>query len=381
MEASDDGCVIRNRNRLRKGHTTGSCAAAAAAAATEMLFHDHAPSHSSIVLPNGDSLNLPVSEHYRDDLKARCAVRKDAGDDPDVTDGYLVYAEVELSEEEGIRIEGGEGIGRVTRKGLDQAVGEHAINSVPRRMIADSVASVLDSNDHRGGAKVVVSIPGGERIAQRTFNPRLGIEGGLSILCTTGIVEPMSESAIIETVKAEMNIQIAEGVKHLLVTPGNYGASYVSIMPELQPDRIIKCSNFIGETIDHASHMGAESLLIVGNMGKLVKLAAGIMNTHSRYADGRMEVIASHAAMAGASKEDVTIIMGCLTTDDALEVLTSLDLLQDTIESIMDRVGFHLYYRAGPDMKIGAVVHSSKFGLLGTTDQAAEIMTQHGGGS
>ncbi len=377
MQASSDGCANSKSKVLRKGHTTGACAAIAASAATRMLFLKKEPIDSSIRLPNGSSLTLPVEDCSINGDRARCAVRKDAGDDPDVTNGHLVYAEVELIEDEGIEIEGGEGIGRVTRKGLDQAVGEYAINTVPRRMISESVISVLNSNGHHGGARVIISIPGGEQIAQRTFNPRLGITGGLSILGTTGIVEPMSENAIIETVKAEMNIQVAEGIKHLVVTPGNYGASYVSMMPTLDKERIIKCSNFIGETIDHASRLDAESLLIVGNVGKLVKIAAGIMNTHSRYADGRMEVIASHAAMASASKDDVKAIMECVTTDDALELVDRLGLLIPTTESILDRIGFHLSYRAGPDLDIGAVMHSSKYGLLGTTEGADRIIDQH----
>ena len=377
MEVSDEDYVIRKNKRLRKGHTTGSCAAAAAAAAAEMALTNKESNSSTIKLPNGDSITLPVLERHLGDRKACCAVRKDAGDDPDVTHGHLVFAEVSLEDDEGIVIEGGQGVGRVTRKGLDQAIGQAAINAVPRRMISSSVSSILKKYGHRGGAKVVISIPGGSEIAKKTFNPRLGIEGGLSILGTTGIVEPMSENAIIETVRTEIRVQLAEGIRDLVITPGNYGATYAASTPRIRNERAIKCSNFIGETIDYASDQGAHSLLIIGNIGKLVKLAAGIMNTHSRYADGRMEIIAAHAAMIGASREQIKSIMDCITTDDALDILHQIGLKNPTIDSILMNIHFHLVNRAGSQMRIGAIMHSSKYGMLGCTEWTDEILRNH----
>ena len=266
---------------LRCGYTTGTCAALAAAGAVRLLLTGEAPERVRITTPKGWTVELPLEDAVLDGGEARCAVRKDAGDDPDVTDGCLVCAAVSRSEPGGIRIDGGAGVGRVTKPGLDQPMGAAAINSVPRRMITDAVKEVCDELGYSGGLSVVISVPGGEEIARRTFNPMLGIEGGISILGTSGIVEPMSEQAMIDTI--ELNLRQAAalepgsgGAKRLILTPGSYGESYLhAIRLDALGVPVVKCSNFIGEALDAAAIQGFSEVLLVGHVGKLVKLAGG----------------------------------------------------------------------------------------------------------
>ena len=280
-----DRYVLSGGKRLRCGYTTGSCAAAAAKAAAIALLAGEAPARVEIGTPEGVRLDLPVEGCVLGQGFARCAVRKDAGDDIDATDGALVCAEVRLGGEE-IVVDGGEGVGRVTRAGLEQPVGAAAINRVPRLMIAHEVRGALEERGCRAGAAVVISVPGGAEIAARTYNPRLGIEGGISILGTTGIVEPMSEKALVDTILLELDSLYAGGQRTAFLCPGNYGADFARDTLGLDLEKAVKCSNFIGEALDHAVFRGFDDILLVGHAGKLAKLAAGVMNTHSSVADG-----------------------------------------------------------------------------------------------
>lgn len=330
-----DSYIYKNQKKLRWGYTTGTCAAAASLAAAVMLLRGRRMEQVSLTTPKGVRLDLEVEEMETGENCVCCGVRKDAGDDPDVTDGLMVYSQVRLPdadsggagdareagdnteagddrnacgdyvyEKDGLRLilSGGVGVGRVTQCGLSCEVGKAAINPVPRQMIFEQVAGVCRESGFKGVLSIEIRVPEALKVADKTFNSRLGIQGGISILGTSGMVEPMSETALLDTIRLELRQRIRKGEKNLLVTPGNYGESFVGTVLGLGLGQAVKCSNFIGSTIDMAVEEGAESMLLIGHGGKLIKLAAGIMNTHSSWADGRMEILAAHGAACGAKE-------------------------------------------------------------------------------
>lgn len=366
--------IWKNQKQLRTGYTTGSCAAAAAKAAAGMLLGGEEILHVSLMTPKGVRLYLEVEDTKISRDSVSCAVRKDSGDDPDVTDGILIYARVSRCEGSSLHLDGGRGVGRITKKGLEQKIGEAAINQVPRRMILEAVESQRKKYGGIGGLEILITVPEGESLAARTFNPRLGIKGGISILGTSGIVEPMSEKALTDTIYLEMKMLKENGHDWCYVVPGNYGSDFLTQTLQYDGEMAVKCSNYIGETIDDAVNLGMKGILFIGHIGKLVKLAAGVMNTHSRQADCRMEVFASHAALQGASRELVERLMGCFTTTEAIEILKTEGILERVMESILRRIEFYLKYRAGEQLKIGAVVFSVEEGILGSTMDTAELL-------
>ena len=361
---------------LRFGYTTGSCAAAASKAAARMLLEGSREESVELMTPKGILLNLPVEEITAGEGFVSCAVRKDSGDDPDITNGILIFSRVEFSKTPGITLEGGFGVGRVTKPGLECPVGAPAINRVPREMITAAVRAMQEESGNSAGLKVTISIPEGERLAKRTFNPRLGIVGGLSVLGTSGIVEPMSEAALVDTIRVEMKQLAASGRKMAVITPGNYGEDFMKEVLHADLSGAVKCSNFVGETLDMAGEFGFQKVLLIGHIGKFVKLAAGIMNTHSRYADGRMEVMGVHAALCGANRELLAKLMDCITTDDALDVLEQAGLLEETLSSILRKIDFHLKARSHGDYQVEAVIFSNKRGLLGMTAGAEGMLRE-----
>ena len=370
--------IGRTRSGLRYGWTTGSCAAAAAKAAALMLFSGEEFRQVRLMTPKGIELYLDVEDVTRLPDRVECAVRKYSGDDPDVTDGLLIYAKVEKGDEEssGLRVilDGGIGVGRVTKPGLEQQIGQAAINKVPRRMITEEVERICRACGYCGEMKVTISIPDGEETAKKTFNPRLGIVGGLSVLGTSGIVEPMSEKALTDTIYLEMKMLRESGYSCCYAVPGNYGMDFLTDQLGINPDLAVKCSNYVGDTIDDAKLLGMKGLLLIGHVGKFIKLAAGVMNTHSRTADCRMEVFASHAAMAGADAAVVKEIMACLNTTEAVKILKDRGLLQDIMKTVMERITFYLRQRAGGELETGAVVFSGEEGILGQTENAERLL-------
>ena len=347
---------------MRHGFTTGSCAAAASKAAAYMLLTGHRKNQITIETPGGISYTAEIIDIHSGEHCASCAVVKDGGDDPDVTTGMKIYSKVSLTEEADgkcavLHIDGGEGVGIVTRPGLDQPVGNAAINHVPRAMIAKEVSEVCALLDYRGGLDIVISVPGGEALAARTFNPRLGIVGGISILGTSGIVEPMSSQALLDTIRVELNQRRAEGYDSVAVTPGNYGRDYMKRRYGYDLDRSVKCSNFIGQTIDMAAELGFQRILLTGHIGKLIKVAGGIMNTHSREADARMELLAAFA-------------LRCLNTEEALALLQESGKLQEVMDYAMERICFYLDKRAGQRLEIACIMYSSEFGELARSREA-----------
>ena len=357
--------------RMRCGYTTGTCAAAAARAAAELLLHGELVPAVTVSTPAGIDVVVEVEEHDSGNGWAQCAVQKDSGDDPDVTNGALVYARVEFCDKPGITIDGGVGLRRVTREGLGQSVGAAAINSTPRRMIAEQVEQVASPSD--GGLLVTISIPAGVELAAKTFNPRLGIEGGISVLGTGGIVRPMSEDALISSIELEMKTLRARGVTDLLVVPGNYGRDFACGQLDLDMDQAVSCSNYFGATLDAAVVLGFDRVLIVGHIGKMAKVAGGIMNTHSRVADCRVEVLAAHAALVGAPQEVVASIMEAATTDAALDALIACGLSEATMASLTERLADKLAHRSAGVVQVEAIVFSNVHGVLGKTPGADEL--------
>lgn len=359
---------------LRCGYTTGTCAAAATRAAAELLLADVTVPSVVVSTPAGVDVVVDVESADRGDSWATCAVRKDAGDDPDITDGVLVIAWVELCDGPDVVIEGGAGVGRVTKPGLDQGVGAAAINSVPRAMIRDAACAAAAAHGYVGGLAVTISIPDGVELAKRTFNPRLGIEGGISVLGTSGIVRPMSEDAMISSIKLELKVLYASGARDLVLVPGNYGHDFAIQMLGLGEEHLVSCSNYLGAAIDEATLLGFETLLLVGHIGKLAKVAGGAMNMHSRVSDGRAETIAAHAAMAGAAAEDVARIMEAPTTDAMIDILTERGLLEATMATLTARLGDNVSHRGAGRLRTEVVVFSRRHGLLGASQGAAELV-------
>ena len=359
--------IYKNRQKLRCGYTTGSCAAAAAKAAAVMLLCQSPFKKIDLMTPKGILLHLDLHDVQITPSNVTCAVKKDSGDDPDITNGVLVYATVEKQTEPTISLKGGIGVGTVTKAGLEQPVGEAAINRVPRQMIKQELDQIKEDYDYDGGFCVTISIPKGVELAQKTFNPKLGIKGGISVLGTSGIVEPMSEQALIESIYIELNMLAANNTeKTLLITPGNYGEHFVRENTNLNLSRSIKCSNYIGQTLDKAVELGFERILLIGHIGKFIKLAGGIMNTHSKYADGRMETLALCAALAGV--KNFADILDCVTTDEAYEIIGDTK----TIDILMKRIDKYLKHRS--DVNIGAIMFLNKQGIIGKTADVDGIL-------
>lgn len=365
--------VSKGSKKLRCGFTTGTCAAAASAGAARMLLSGKVIENITVITPSGNSVTVGLTDIKKENDYVSCAVQKDSGDDPDVTDKILVYSTVSY-EKSGITVDGGEGVGRVTKKGLKQQIGEAAINPVPRKMIEEQLKTAASDYSYDGGLKAVISVPMGIQIAKKTFNPRLGIEGGISILGTTGIVEPMSEQALIDTISVELDVRKAQNEEFIIVTPGNYGQDFLRDNLCIAVDKCVKCSNFIGDTIDMCIEKGFKSMLLVGHIGKLSKLGCTIYNTHSRYADGRMEAFALCAALCGAEREVLENILGCITTDAALEILKKEGIFDETIKMLEKRIDRSLKLRSKGSIEIGMITFSEEYGILCKTENADNML-------
>ena len=431
-----DTFVYKDHKKLRCGYTTGTCAALAAQGAVRFLLTGSWKETEEIMTPKGILVTVSLEKKSSGDGWAECAVRKDAGDDYDVTNGILVYARAEFvkdknfyqkvqmshleSSESGaagekenpglrledgsqqekekpdqqnaessetlIEIDGGIGIGRVTKPGLDQPVGAAAINSVPRKMIRDAVYALLEEAGEFLPVSITISVPAGVEAAKKTFNPVLGIEGGISVLGTSGIVEPMSEEALVETIRTHLNVLRAEGRKWVIAVPGNMGAGFlkgylteqnktsVGSM-EAFMNSLVTMSNFVGRTIDITAELGFSGIMIAGHMRKLVKIGNGIMNTHSREADGRMDTMLSCALSAGT--EDLELlrkIQGSNTTDEVMDHLKQAGILDDTIKVFLKRAAWHLAHRSRAEVKTGMIVFGTKGEYLGETEDADMIL-------
>ena len=393
----EQSVVVSQGRLMRRGYTTGSCAAAASKAAAVMLLSGEETDNVRLDTPKGIVLTLDVLDILRGPGYACCAIRKDSGDDPDDTNGMLIYATVsvlnaEIPEEEPVmlprtesveqldkRVEiwGGTGVGKVTKPGLACKVGGPAINPVPRKMITQEVLAAMQQYGYEDVLRVVISVPDGSAIAPKTFNPRLGIEGGISILGTSGIVEPMSDRALIDTMYTEMDSRKANGYNDLLVFFGNYGADFTRDEMKLDISTAVTCSNFVGELLDYAVLKGFESVLIIGHSGKLIKLAQGVMNTHSKYADCRSEFLALQAMFHGAEPRIGKEIYQALTTDEMTKILKQEGLFEAVMEEVTKKIDFYMQKRVHEKLKTGAILFSNVYGILGETANAAELVKLH----
>ena len=391
-----EALVYKDKKMLRRGYTTGTCAALAAQGAVSFLVSGIWPETAELMTPAGQMVRVPLMEKKAGNGAASCAVKKDAGDDPDVTDGLLIFAQARFlpenagnareadhgtgtasARERRVIIDGGEGVGRVTKAGLDQPVGAAAINSVPRRMIEAAVTEVLEEAGLDRPVEILIFVPGGEKTAEKTFNPVLGITGGISILGTSGIVEPLSEEALIETIRAHMQVLRSEGRRFAAAVPGNMGERF--LWSYLEREGIGKipavvCSNFVGRTLDMAGELGFSGFLLAGHLGKLVKLGCGIMNTHSKEGDGRMETLVACALRAGAGTGTLKRIQEANTTEQALEELKAAGILKETMGALLERMDWYMRRRVPEILETGILVFDAAGTLLGATENARDLL-------
>ena len=320
----------------------------------------------TIETPKGIPYTAGLLDIDRKEHEVSCAVQKDGGDDPDITSGTLIYAKVALTSqlEPRIQIDGGIGVGRVTKPGLDQPVGNAAINHVPREMIEKEVMEVCQITDYKGGLRIEIYVPEGEKLAAQTFNPRLGIVGGISILGTSGIVEPMSSQALLDTICVELRQRRAQGYDYVAVSPGNYGLDFMKRTYGYDLDRSVKCSNFVGDTVDMAVELGFTKMLLTGHIGKLIKVAGGIMNTHSREADCRMELLAAFAAREHVENDNICQLLECVTTEEAVRILKEQGKCEAFMEYAIERICYYLEKRAKGALSIDCILYANEFGEL-----------------
>lgn len=370
--------VYKNQTTLKRGYTTGSCAAAAAQAATLLLLTGQLPEVIELHTPKGIDLFLHPEQAGFDGTVARCCIRKDSGDDPDVTNGICIYADVQKQAQE-IVILGGDGVGVVTRPGLSVPVGQPAINPGPRAQITAAVTTAAQQAEYTGGLQITISAENGDQIAKQTYNEHLGIVGGISILGTSGIVEPMSEAALMDTTHLELDSLYAAGARKVLICPGNYGADFARDQLGLDLDQAVKCSNFIGDALDYAAWKGFQQIFLVGHAGKLVKIAAGVMNTHSSVADGRQEIFTAHAALCGAPHDTLQTLMQSVTIDACLEVLDQVNLRDPVLERIGKAIDERLHYRLRGKAEIGYLMFTNQSGVLAQSKNAVKLCEEFRG--
>lgn len=363
--------VYKSGKQLRTGYTTGSCAAAAAKGAAAMLCSGKEISRVEIETPKGWPLTLELKKIVLHAEWASCCVVKDAGDDPDVTDGLEIFAKVQRTAGTEIVITAGPGVGKVTRAGLLVPAGMPAINPVPRSMILHEVAKVLPPGQ---GVEVEISIPRGEAIAKKTFNPRLGIEGGISVLGTTGIVEPMSEDALKDTIALELRCRQAAGQDKVLLVPGSYGERFCETHLGIPKEKTVKISNYLGFALEKCDELGFRKVVLAGHLAKLVKPAGGIFYTHSRVSDTRMEILTAHLAVLGGPTDLLRQIMACVTTEEAIPLIDRAgyqEVYQIIAEKCAERCAGYVY----GNVEMGIVLFSMKK-LLAKSAQADRILEE-----
>lgn len=350
----------------KMGYTTGSCAAGAAKAACLVLIDKPLGITVEIPLPSGERLNLPLKWAGKESAWGKAGIIKDAGDDPDVTHGLEIQAKARLLSAEGkIHIRGGKGVGTVTKRGLQVPIGQSAINPVPQQMIQRAVREVFPVEE----IEVWIEVPDGERIALQTLNPRLGILGGISILGTTGIVRPMSEDAFKNSILPELDQAIAYEHQTLILTPGHYGFRTASEKLGVPTEAIIQTSNFIGFILEEAAYRKIENVILLGHIGKLIKVAGGIFHTHNRVADARMEILVAHAALQGIPLERLKRLSEFPTTEGA-----AMELMSWGEQSIIHKLAALASKRAMEhvqgSLKVGTVLTLLDGSFIGWDDNA-----------
>ena len=365
--------TFKNGRKLRMGYTTGACAAAAAKCAAVMLMTGNSPESMVIDTPAGVILDLKISDPVLTQNYAECSVVKDAGDDPDITDGIKVFARAEFIDEDIVEVTGGTGIGVVTKKGLLVQPGCYAINPGPMNMIRSEVESVRSRGK---GIRITVSAPEGVLLAEKTFNPKLGINGGISILGTTGIVEPLSSDAVKESLSLELSMMKESGIDTVVFVPGRYGRDFAMNSCGIPEGRIISIGNHAGYMLEQGEYYGIKNILFVGHTGKLIKLAGGNFDMHSRVSDSRFEIIAANYILLGGRPETAVKIMNCVTTEEALEYIDVENFYDYICGKIRERSVSYLHGR----VNVEVITFSMERGLLAATPGADEIMKSIRGG-
>lgn len=357
-----EGLLTRqvNGKTYRCGYTTGSCAAAASKAAVTMLLTGQVIEQVQLITPAGLELTILLHDIVIGDGFVSCAVVKDSGDDPDVTNAIKLFAKAMLNQQGQVIVTAGQGIGTVTKKGLQVAVGQPAINPGPMRMIVSEVTALLQPNQ---GITIELSVPEGEAIARKTFNERLGIVGGISILGTSGIVVPMSDDAFKESLALELSILKEKGCRNILLTPGNYGNAFITAHIPAARACTVTTSNFIGYMLHEAVRFDMEKVLLVGHIGKLIKVAGGIFHTHSSVADARNEIMAAHYMQFCGDVDGFTQIMQSNTTEEAIGFVTHDGFFNYLCHVIQQRCHAHIHHQTA----IEVIIFSQEKGLLGKT--------------
>lgn len=363
----------KDRHSWKSGFTTGSCAAGAAKAACLLLRDKHLDSEIEIPLPEGQRLQLPIKGYETSDGNSRVGITKDAGDDPDITHGLEIQAVVRVVSSHGtVKIRGGQGVGRVTKKGLQVPVGESAINPVPQRMIEAAVREVFPFEE----VEVIIEVPEGEKIAHKTLNPRLGILGGISILGTTGIVRPMSEEAFKTSILPELDQALAYGHEAIILTPGHYGFRAATEQLHVPTEAIVQMSNFVGYLLEEAAYRNIKQVVLFGHIGKMIKVAGGIFHTHTHVADARIEILLAHAALAGMPLENLKELAEYPTIEGAAKELRSMgyaSVLSELAEKASQRAMDHVKGQ----MKIGMAFTLLDGEIIAWDQRSRDIISQY----
>ena len=354
--------------KMRSGYTTGACAAAGVKAVLLFLQGEYMEQVQIMAL-DGTPLLIPVKKVERTEYGARAEVIKDSGDDPDITNGVSVFAEVRhTAGKTGIVFRAGEGIGHVTKPGLSVAPGEPSINPGPRKLIANVIEELLGPE---AGCEIILSVPAGKELAKRTLNPILGVVGGISIIGTTGVLRPMSEEGFKNSLVPQIDVALAAGFRSLVFVPGKIGEN-AAVACGLPREAIVQTSNFIGFMLSAAAERKVDRVLLFGHIGKLVKVAAGVFYTHNRIGDARLETMAAYAAAEGLPAEGVRRILQATTTEEALPILDEYGL-----ERVYDVLAARASARAEryvfQDLHVGTVLSTLQGRLLGMDTTAKEI--------
>lgn len=356
--------IYKNGKKLKYGYTTGSCATAAAKAATIILLTGKTIDTIKIATPKGWDLILQVIDIHRTKDTVSCTIVKDGGDDPDITSGLKIIATVKKNSNGEINISGGKGVGIVTKKGLGIEIGKSAINKTPLKTIHDEVLSITKG---KTGIDVEISVPKGEEIAKKTLNGKLGIIGGISIIGTSGIVEPMSEEAFKDSLAVELKMAVSEGEKKVVFVPGNYGIDFCKAN-KINDNVILRTSNFIGFMLEKACEYGIEEIILVGHIGKLIKVAGGIFHTHSKMADARMEILVAHLVEMGAATSFLQKILHSNTTEEAVGYIVDTKY-EKVFELIVQSIKRKCQERVYGKLSVEVILFSSEIGELAHTQK------------
>lgn len=345
---------IKNGHTQRYGFTTGTTATAAAIGAAYMYLNDKRDI-VDVELPAGITLTIPLEFVKKEKNSFTCGVKKNAGDDPDVTDGILISTKLEfIKKESGLEFNffAGEGVGVFTKDGLALPKGEAAINPVPRQMMIDNLSVILKEHGFSGIVNITVTVENGADIAKKTFNERLGIIGGISILGTSGLVLPMSKTALLQTIEADIKFRLKNSKeRRVYLAPGNIGAKFLENNFNINSTTVAIISNFIGESIDYAISNDAKEIVLCGDLGKLIKLSGGIMNTHSNDSDSRLELLAS-SILKLCIKESIQLPIQIIsnlfeqkTTTGAVNIIKENNF-DNCFDILADQMLYYAYNRA-----------------------------------